>query len=365
MTTAPLRRTEQDPLGTVAQDIAREDAKLDRAASRDKHRAAESSAELSRYRWEMTVCEFGPAFSQRAYADLVGRSQQAISLSVKAWQRVLDADKTTSHLVDMSGQCAYGGRRHHQTEAAPAEAPPPTESQTEDHSTARHVVSGSEIKALAVQAIARQLGVSDGSADRHNRAEVNDLVNRLNASHVVADLDERALRAAVEVIALEIADERKLAARRERDVATWMQRNRAVDKVQTGEVRKMLGSITRAAERKGISWDDAATEAREWDWKFCEAERSKNEMIRRARVAVLKLQQQSARVHSISLELLKITRKIQADDVPVSADEQEIVLGGIDAAAAALRLARAAFTGESGTDWDREFARLTGTEPPS
>src|SRR6516162_2047222 len=93
------------PDQTVPDEIVAEDRRLTLAVvdtdaflkSVEEQRSI-TIAERNQFRWEMTVCEHGPHFSQRAYAEAVGFTQQAISWGVKAWQTVLDSRESTSHL---------------------------------------------------------------------------------------------------------------------------------------------------------------------------------------------------------------------------------------------------------------------------
>jgi hypothetical protein len=191
------------------------------------------------------------------------------------------------------------------------------------------------------------------------RALVNDGVARLNAEHDLKTMSPEQIARAADEIAGEMRQEAKLREARERAVQKWMTKNRSAETAPPmGEVRKMVDRIERRMESREWTWEQAEADARKWDYARCEVERSTNEFQKKARIAVLELMQASAQIHSAAIKLGRALQRIDTDEIPVAAEEMEMIQLQIANAAGIIRQAQAAVSGSSGTDWDAALASM-------
>ena len=355
-------------VAVVAAAVVKEDQRLAGAADRAESAASSAAeqrraayADLNRFRWEMTKCEHGPRYKQREYAAAVGFAHATIGAGARAWQAVLEADELDGGHPDHPSWCAFGGKPHHQKgEQKAPKAEPVTADQAEQHADERRKLNLGEIRAMVVVFIARHFKIGESTAERTRRAETKEAMARLTARHEIDALTPEQIEDAINAIALEIQREDKRNRRRLDQVRRWMAENRGVTAgdVKVAEVRAKMRSIGDAVDRKGISWDEAAREARDWDRKNREADRERNEFDRRARKAVLELQQSLAATRLAARRVTVAIRAIETDSIPLHDDERDNAVGDIDLATNALALARAALAGDSGTDWDAALQSL-------
>ena len=338
-----------------AGDVKRADGTLKAA----KQKRADALAELNQFRWEMTVCEFGPQFSQREYADAVGQSQMTIQRGVTAWQATLDADKSNQN----GSVCCYGAEPHHlpDVEVVPDKTAP-TEEQSAKHAEERRIADNGEIKAAAIVFIAAHFQVAENTVERHYRPLLKEAIARLNADHVVSDLTIEEVNPLLNEIARVLRAEDKLRQRREGEVKRWMADNRgvSVNEITAKDVQSKMDRIESVVAKKEISWDDAAIEVRAWDEKTSAAAKMKNQIAAAARQAILDLMLASSEVKGAAMRVTKAVQAIEDSEIVITDDERDMSVDDLNQAEAAIHLARAALTGDSGTDWDAAMAALNG-----
>ena len=327
------------------------DAKL--SAKRASQRSGEAIAELNQWRWEMTVCPYGPNYTVRGYAAAVGQSKSTIQRGAAAWQAALDSD--SSHAgTDHSG-CSLGGEPHH------AQKPPPlTDKQVSTHDKERRILELGQEKAIMVERLAAHFGGVPITQEVNHRERVNDALVRLRAEVDLTEATVEEVTAAADKIAQQIHWEVKLRESHEREVKRWMATNRGVDTsdIKMSDVRKMVDRIERAMERKEMPWADAETETRDWDFKAREADRIQNELLRKARHAVLQLQKASVEMRLAAMKLGEAMRTIENDNIPIGDDEMGLIKLNIEDSWAIVRQAKAAVGGSSNVDWDKELRKL-------
>jgi len=326
----------------------------DRSFKSAKERRAEAYASLNQFRWEMCECPYGPQFSHRAYAKAVGVVHSTIDKGVASWQTVVDREMATGEPF-----CDYGSIPHHVPDASPAKGSGPTEDQVGQHAEATKKASASELRGLAIEELATRFGVAFDTM-KSNTPLIKDALSRLN-EYDIEGLAVEAVRPTMATIVLEIYQEHKLRAARESSIQRWMAANRGVETkdIKPADVTSMYTRIERVMKRKDLEWAEAEAEVRLSDQQDAEAQRITNELARAARMAILDLRKSGADLKHASMEMVKAVRKIEADQIPLTTDERDLSLIDLDAAQAAIHLARAALTGNSGTDWDAALASLT------
>jgi len=320
-----------------ASDVSRADGTLKSA----KEYKADAYAALNQFRWEMCGCEHGPGYPVEVYAKAVGRAVRTIEKSVATW-------------AALSPTCSYEDGEHL---GMPT---PPTPQQVEDHEQQKHVADVGELKAAAIELLATHFKLGTGTIKQNHRPLIDMALARLRDEHPTDDLSIQEATVLLNGIAFVLSNEAKLAQRRERSVQAWMAENRCVDipTVKLTLVRSMMERITSRMEKYGIAWEDAEEEQRVWDAKRSEAERNINEMARKAQMAILDLQQALASVKLASIAVVTAVRRVEDDGIDLDDDIREIAADDIDHAWAALSLAKAALTGNSGTNWDNELQKL-------
>jgi hypothetical protein len=350
---------------TISQEIVKKDRSYDTAVkSADgslknaKQKKAKATAEQNRWRWEMTVCPFGPQFSQREYADAVGQSHQTIMRGVNAWQTTIDADKSVQ-----GGPVCPWGEPHHLPEIATEDAEDVTDEEAEQHAQDRLIADNGAIKATAIELLALHFQVSTNTFERHYRSTVKEAIARLQAEHDVKDMTIEEIKPLLNEIARVLRAEDKLNTHRRNTVQRWMADNRGVDNIsdiKPKEIDSKMERIDIVAARGEMDWDDAAEEVRVQDAKASEAAKIKNEMARAARMAIVDLMGAVADVKKATTRVIKYVRAIEDAGIVISDDERTISVDDLDFAEATLHLARAALTGNSGTDWDVALTSLQG-----
>jgi hypothetical protein len=344
--------------------VRREDARLDARVTRTGRESLVARAELHQFRWEMTVCEHGPQFSHEAYAGAINKARSTVTGSVLAWEKAAQKSNDSVGGPTNALRCRYAGMAHPGivVSADASAGVKPTETEAEDTQREVHVLRVGEVKTLAIELLAAHFGLTETTVQVRRPELVKEVVRRARDEADLSSMDEQDVRQLLNRHALVLRDEDKLRARRERRVQQWMAANRGVgvDGVSVAEVRSMTATIDGLAERKGIPWEDAETERKVWDERIREAERIENEAKRKARLAVLDLLAASADMAKAAIRMVQAQRVVKADRIPVSADEQALVVSDLDAAEAAIRLARLAVTGDADIDWDAELERLLG-----
>lgn len=302
--------------------------------------------ERDRLRWEWTVCPNGPMLSFAEYGRQVGKHRDTIRRSADA--------VTESRTTRQSVTCRYDHARFEPTQKA-------TEEDAKAHKEAKHRVTAGEVGALIVRTLATLASKSENTIE-HN-ATWTPLQQRARArvaAEVPLDTDDAEQR--IVAICAEVYQEHK-----EREAAVvrvkrWMAENRGLNasEVSVPDARDMVDRISRTAQRKGLSFTDAESEVRDWDRRRAAADRIKNEQIKKARHAVLNLMQSAAKARQDGLDMVKAVRQIEDDEVPLTDDERALALADLDTTETAIRLAKSALSGNSGTNWDDELARLIG-----
>jgi hypothetical protein len=347
----------------VAEDAVETDRELAEAAGVTKRRATdakkrhgEAIAALNQWRWEMTVCPFGPRYTVEEYAEAVGQHHSTISGGARSWQAHLD--KRASDSADGSQNhsgCTLGGEPHDGRER-PA---PLTDEEVESHDEARRKLDAGAVKAIIIERLAAYWGVVPTTMEVNYRALVNDAVARLNAAHDPKTMDAKQVTKAVDDIAAEMWQEAKLRDAREKAVQKWMTRNREAEQpVPMGEARKMVDRIERRMASREWTWEQAEADQREWDWKRCEVERDDNVLRKRARIAVLDLMQSAARIKSAAIKVGKAVQAIEEGDIPMTDEERTLVRGDLTDAAFIIAQAQAATGGETGIDWNKALTTM-------
>ena len=326
-----------------------------RTASDAKRRSSETIAELNQWRWEMTVCPLGPRYSQREYAKQVGQGLTTIQNGAAAWQAHLDAEASDS--IDDQSICSFGTEPHNARETPP----PLTDKQIKDHDKARRKLDAGKIKAIIIERLAAHWGVVATTIEVNYREMVNEAVIRLNDDHKLSTMTEAEITEAADDLARQMRLEFQQTEARLKAIHKWMASNRGKDikDIKMSDVRSMHARIERVMERKSLSWKNAEAEVRESDRQHSEAEKIKNDLARAARIAILDLRQSGANLKRDAGEMIKAVKRIEDDKIPLTDDERDLSIEDLDAAEAAIHLARAALTGNSGTDWDAALASLT------
>lgn len=346
---------------TIPEEIVEEDQDLrgdttsaDHSYKSAKERRAEAYAALNQFRWEMCECPYGPQFSQAAYARAVGVAASTINRGVAAWQDVVDRDSVRDAQI-----CNYGSVSHHVPDAAPAEGSGPTDEQVEKHAEGAKKATASELRVLAIDELAVRFGVAFDTMKSRTEL-IKDALARLG-EYDVEGLSIEQVRPTLASIALQIHQEHKLREAHERSAQRWMASNLGIDvgQIQAAKVRQMVDRIERTAERKQISYEEAEVEVRQWDFARSEAERINNEIARKARLAVLDLKKAAAGMRLAAIDLGKALQRIDADSIPITDDEMELVRDDVEDAFRVLQQARAAVGGKSGIDWDKALEQLT------
>ena len=215
-----------------------------------------------------------------------------------------------------------------------------------------------------IERLAAHFGVVPTTVEVNHRERVNDALVRLRAEVDLTEATVDEVTAAADKIAQQIRWEVQLRESHEREAKRWMATNRAVEtsEVKMSDVRKMVDRIERTMERKQLSWAEAETEVREWDFKAREADRIENEMLKAARKAVLELQQASIDICIAAERYGKAMKKIEDDEIPIRPEEWGLIKLNIDNAWAFMRQARTATGGSSGVDWDSALRKLNKEE---
>ena len=320
-----------------------------RRAGDAKRRSSEAIAVLNQWRWEMTRCPLGPRYSQEAYAAAVGQTHRTIGRGADAWEAEASDSGRDAQV------CSLGTEPHDQ------QVPPPlTDDQVDRHDKARRRLDAGKVKAIVIEQLARYWGVVPTTIEVNKRALVNEAVNRLNTENDVPSMTETEVTEAADRLARQMRLEFQQREARTKAVQKWMTKNRARDaEVPITDARKMVVRIERRMESREWSWAQAERDLRDWDWAHCEAERISNELERAARIAVLELRSAAAAVKLAAIRVGQAMRTIEADEIPMSSDELELVEADLADADAIVRQARAAVGGSSGTDWDAALAELT------
>jgi hypothetical protein len=361
-----------DEVEPVDPEVIEHDAELHDDVRNFKRRATEAAARsgeaisaLNQWRWEMTVCPFGPRYSQQVYADAVGQSDSTIDRGARSWQAHLDSlpsESPRDGVIHSSG-CSLGGEPHNAREVPP----PLTDAEVQSAERARRRVDATRLRAIIIEALARHWTVNNRSVvfttiEVNYRALVNEALTRFNAGHDASSMTEAQVVMAADALALAMHLEHQLREMRTAAVGRWMKVNRASEtNVPIADVRRMVDRIERRMESREWTWEQSEADARDWDWRRCEVERENNEMVKRARLAVLDLRQAAAQVKAGAVKLGRAMQRIQTDDVPISADELTLVEQDLADAEGLVAQCRAAVRpGSSGIDWDEALAGLTG-----
>ena len=347
----------------IADEVIEHDRDLAESVGIARKRARDASersgaaiATLNEWRWEMTVCEFGPRYSQRVYADAVGQAQQTISKGAAAWQAHLDASESTTG----ASICSFGGVPHH-----PREIPPPlTTAQVQSHGKARRRLDAGQIKAIVIERLAAHWDVVPTTIEVNYRALVNEAVARLNAECDPSSMDEAQITEAADTLARQMRLEFQQREAREKVIQAWMKKNLAADdNVPMSEVRKMYDRIERRMASRQWTWEKAEADARDWHWGHCEADRINNELVRKARIAVLDLMQAGARMKHEAIKLAKAMHAIETDNIPLTPDELTLTRNDLADIDMVVKQALATVNGSSGVDWDASMKILMGDQP--
>ena len=351
---------DQDLGEEVHQEVIEHDQELQgdvsdakRSLSGAKRRSSEAIAELNQWRWEMTVCPLGPRYSALAYSKAVGQSHTTITRGAAAWEAASDS-------VHDAQKCSLGNEPHDARQIPP----PLTDDQIDEHDKARRRVDNKEVKAIMIERLAAHFGTVPTTVEVNHRERVNDALVRLRSEIDLSETTIEEVTAAADKIAGQIRYEVQLRESHEREVKRWMATNRAVSSndVKMSDVRKMVDRIERTMERKELSWSEAETEVREWDFKAREADRIENEMLKRARHAVLQLQKASVDMRLAAIALGKALQSIETDEIAIGDDEMGLIKLNIEDSWAIVRQAKAAVTGSSNVDWDSALRKLNKEE---
>jgi hypothetical protein len=334
--------------------VVAEDQRLDAAFGKASQAAGVAQFERDRLRWEWTRCPNGPTIGVNEYARQVGRAQSTISQSLAAYEM----SSMQRSVTDRSIECSYNHEAYNTT------APAPTEKQAKAHADAKHKVALGDVRAAIVASIASLWGVTENTVHGNSTYTPfkDSILRRVQAEVRVDDLDESEAKQAIHSIAWEVHAEWKHDEARMQRAKKWMAENRAlnVSEVSTGDARKKVEHIHEQAAKAAISYEAAEAAAREFDRKFVEHERIQNERLRAARHAVQELSKAAADLHAVALRVVRAVQSIESDGIEMSADERAVFGNDIEKAEAAVRMARAALMGDSGTDWDAALEALTG-----
>ena len=337
-------------------DLAKDANTAKRRARDAKERSGEAIATLNQWRWEMTVCEFGPRYSGRVYAEAVGQHHSTVIDGAAAWQAHLDASNSSGGPTNHSG-CSFGDEPHH-----PREIPPPlTTAQVQSHGKAQRRLNAGEVKAILIERLAAHWNMVPTTVQVNYRSLVNEAVARFRSEHDPDSMDEGQITTAADTLARQMRLEWQQRDAKEKVIQKWMTKNRATDQpVPMNEVRKMYDHIERRMASRNWTWEQAEADARDWDFGCREADRFHNEMERKARIAVLELRGSAARIKSAAIKLGLAMKAIEADSIPLTDDERTLVTEDIADALGIVQQAAAAVGGESGTDWDAALEALIG-----
>jgi hypothetical protein len=337
-------------------DLANDVRRAKRDAQDAKERSGEAVATLNQWRWEMTRCPLGPMYSQRGYAEAVKQGHVTIQNGAAAWQAHLDASES----VDDRPKCSFGDQPHDQP------LPPLTTEQVQSHDKARRRLDAGEVKAIIIERLAAYAvpkPVVPTTIEVNYRAMVNEALTRFNAENDPDSMTPDQIISAADALARTMWQEFKLRKSREGDVQRWMTRNRAADSpVSIAEARKMVDRIERQMEKNGWNWATAERDAKDWDYRRCEAERLNNELARKARVAVLDLMQSSAQMKLAAIRLATAMQQIANDNIPLSEEENEVVQADLADIEMVVRQAKATVTGKSGVNWDAAMTKLVAED---
>jgi hypothetical protein len=335
---------------TLPEEVIAQDAQYEAAI----HGGRSAEVKRDRLRWEWTRCPLGPGLSNSEYARQVKRDESSIRASIEAHETVISGGDPT---ITEEAACLYGER--HLIDAPEVEQEEPTDEEVAEHYKAKITVTRSAAYALVCETFAalRNVTIKTVTGNATWTPLTQEAMRRIETG---VDLDAADAEAKIKAIAKDVLDDDAQREARVRQIKTWMAKNRAVPGTQVtlNDARKMMVRIEDRMARTGETFTTAARYQREWDWKHREAERIKNEQRAAARQAVLDLAQAAAEVRGAAERVVKAVRRIEVEAVPIAAEERDLYQEDLDVAEAAIRLARVALRGESGTDWDAALARL-------
>jgi hypothetical protein len=272
------------------QEIVQRDKQLTAAvkAAEKKVRTAQLKLDLHRYAW--TAHPDTPEslrLTQKAYADLVGISQQAISQSVVAVEKSIAAEHIQLDVL------------WHPSEEEPEEEPDEpevTEEQAEQHATSRIQAKFGEEKALIIEALATAFDATPGTVGANNQVHWKDRIARCTAR--TQEIVTAAGRSWVEEsdaqqAAEEIKAEFDRFQRRLKRIRRKMTEHRQGLNIRVTNtmVKDLYKRAVRYADRQGIRLDNAINDRLEWDRKETAVKRDEAERAAQRNRYVMDIEQ--------------------------------------------------------------------------
>lgn len=323
----------------ISKDIVERDHQLSTIVETKQGEADDAQLDLDQHRWEQVKCPKNKnPVTQKAYADAVGLSPDAISVSVRT---------VTKLYRTIDSGCTDPAHGKVSKTDKPSKA---------DHQKARQQVQKGDEATLVNDALADAFGVAVSTVaqnanwkDRRNEALVS-ARERADGDVTAEDAEEvaEALKKAFDLVKDYKAN-----------ILKRMKANRAVKKgVGAAMVDDTFNKAVVKAQTKSISVWDAIDELIEWDHKACEAERLKNERAANRNRAISNLEYEISKGVSHFLNANKILIEdrnlLDLDD-----DEMEDFGNLIASGRGFLNLIDLFVTGDGkGIDWDAENKRL-------